>query len=84
VYPYVILLTLLASSLVFDDGDNRCLVTRQDDRQFSSFVYWVVASTVYAEEEGITEATADHMPKVNLFGDNFSEMLLTLWVPIMK
>jgi hypothetical protein len=77
VYPYVILLNLVAPSLVLDDGDNRCLVTRQDDPQFSSFVYWVVASTVYAEERGITQATADRMPKtVNLFGDDFREMLI--------
>ena len=31
---------------------NLCMATREDDSQFSKFVYWTVASTIYAEELG--------------------------------
>jgi hypothetical protein len=45
------------------------LVTRQDDPQWSAFVYWVVTAIFYAEEEGITsDSAAIKMPNVNLFG----------------
>jgi len=62
-----------ATNLLFD-GDNRCLVTRQDDAQFSSFVYWSVAVTVFAEERAITQATANDMPDVNIFGEDYRRM----------
>lgn len=46
-----------------------------DDPQWSAFVYWIVSATFYAEEEGITQATATRMPTVNLFGPLYSRML---------
>ena len=46
--------------------DPLALVTRQDDPQWSAFVFWVVSAIFYAEEEGITASSA--MPIVNLFG----------------
>lgn len=48
--------------------DPLALVTRQDDPQWSAFVYWIVSAIFYAEEEGITMATSSQMPIVNLFG----------------
>jgi hypothetical protein len=54
--------------------DPLALVTRQDDFVWSSFVFWIVASTFYAEEEGITKATASTMPAVSLFGPRFGDM----------
>ncbi|CAB9520018.1 Putative amino-acid ABC transporter-binding protein YhdW [Seminavis robusta] len=60
------------SNATFDD--NLCLVTRQDDPQFSSFVFWTVASTWYAEERGVTDANSRDMPDVNLFGFDYSRM----------
>lgn len=46
-------------------------VTRQDDPEWSDFVFWVVSSTFYAEEQGITQATANQMPTMSLFGSRF-------------
>lgn len=59
-------------SIAFDE--NLCLVTRQDDQQFSSFVYWVVASTIYAEENGVTQESYNDMPDIQLFGPDFVKM----------
>jgi hypothetical protein len=55
--------------------ENFALVTRQDDAQWSSFVYLIVTGTFYAEQQGITQATAGRMPIVNLFGPTFPDML---------
>lgn len=65
---------------LFQTGNNRfskdplALVTRQDDSDWSYFVYWVVAATFHAEEEGITQATASEMPRVTLFGLEYADM----------
>ena len=61
-------------SFLSHEGDNLCLVTRQNDPQFSSFVYWIVGAIFYAEEEGISQANANNMPDVNLFGSDFRKM----------
>ena len=63
-----------ATNLTFG-GENRCLVTRQDDSQFSSFVFWVAAAPVYAEEQGISQVTANGMPDVHLFSKTYLHML---------
>ena len=55
--------------------DNLCMVTRQDDPQWSSYVYWLVASTFYAEEMGITQRLSNKMPLVEIFGTNFLRAL---------
>ena len=55
-------------------AENLCLVTRQDDPEFSSFVYWVIDSLIYAEELGITQATSNRMPDVKLLGPDFSKI----------
>ena len=55
-------------------GSTRALETRQFDPQWSSFVYWVVASTIYAEVEKITQSSSNAMPDVKLFGSNFRRM----------
>jgi hypothetical protein len=54
--------------------DPLALVTRQDDVEWSDFVYWIVSAIFYAEEQDITMETADEMPSVNLFGPLFSNM----------
>ena len=54
--------------------DPLALVTRQDDDQWSSFVYWVVSAIFFAEEEGIGQLQSLQMPLVNLFGTEFSSM----------
>jgi hypothetical protein len=50
------------------------LVTREDDTQFSTFIFWVVTIIFYAEEQGITMATATDLPTTNLFGSVFPTM----------
>jgi hypothetical protein len=37
-------------------------------------VYWIVASTIYAEVEHITQSSSNDMPEVNLFGYKFRRM----------
>jgi general L-amino acid transport system substrate-binding protein len=48
--------------------DPLAITTRQDDPLWSDFVRWVLASLVYAEEQGITQANATLMPRTTLFG----------------
>lgn len=57
-----------------EGGGNRALAVRQSDGQWSSFVYWVVACTINAEVESITQATANEMPVMNLFGLRYRRM----------
>lgn len=55
--------------------DPLALVTRQDDVQWSSFVWWVVSAIFFAEENDITQQTAmEQMPQVGLFGPLFYDM----------
>jgi hypothetical protein len=55
--------------------DPLALVTKQDDAQWADFVYWIVGATFYAEENGITRATASEMPSTSLFGPLLQDML---------
>ena len=54
---------------------NRCMVTREHDQQWSDFVQVTVMSLFYAEENGYTQATANRLPIVNLFGPAFKRMM---------
>jgi general L-amino acid transport system substrate-binding protein len=51
--------------------DPLAVVTRQDDAQWSKFVFWIVTTIFGAEEKGISQATADQLPTVGLFGPLF-------------
>ena len=59
-------------SISFDE--NLCMVTREDDPQFSSFVDSVVVATWHAEERGIAKADANELPDVLLFGEKYTKM----------
>lgn len=54
--------------------DPLALVTRPDDPYWSDYVFWIVSALFYAEEEGITAATANRMPITNLFGPLHTRM----------
>lgn len=54
--------------------DPLALVTRQDDPQWSAYVYWIVSAIFYAEEQGISADSSLDMPVVNLFGALHSRM----------
>ena len=56
--------------------DPLAMVTRQDDPQFSKFVFWVVSALFYAEESGIDQSTASLMPSVTLFGSLYIDMFV--------
>lgn len=66
----------------YEEGQNQfskeplAIVTRQDDPQFTAFVNWIVSATFYADEKGITQATAGEMPFTNLFGPVYGRMLI--------
>jgi len=56
------------------EEENLCLMTRQEDTDWSSFVYWIVESVVYAEENNIDRFTSNSMPEVFLYGEDFKRM----------
>ena len=58
-----------------NDVDNLCLATRQDDHDWSSFCYWIVAATVYAEENNLGRLAHNQMPEVWVFGPDLQRML---------
>ena len=60
--------------IVLQSGEALALATREDDHQWSAFVYWIVSATFYAEEKGFTQVTPNEMPLVNLFGPDHSRM----------
>jgi phosphatidylethanolamine-binding protein (PEBP) family uncharacterized protein len=41
--------------------DPLALVTRDEDVQWSRFVYWIVSAIFHAKEQGITQATASRV-----------------------
>ena len=59
---------------LFRYDENLCLATRQDDPQWSNFVYWTAQSIVYAEEKGIFQWLSSQMPLVHFFGEGLKRM----------
>jgi hypothetical protein len=53
----------------------KVLATHHDNREWSQFVYWIISSIVYAEEQQITESTAEQMPTVPWFGTDLEDAL---------
>jgi len=49
-------------------------VTREDDSQWSDFVFWTISATFIAEEEYITQKMSDEMDGISVFGPSFVEM----------
>ncbi|CAB9505458.1 extracellular solute-binding protein [Seminavis robusta] len=54
--------------------DNYCLVTRQEDHDWASFVSWAVSAMVHAESKGISQQTSGQMNEVFAFGEGFHRM----------
>lgn len=50
------------------------MATSQTDADWSTFVYWVVANLIWAEENNLTSADFREVPEVKLFGENFEWM----------
>jgi general L-amino acid transport system substrate-binding protein len=51
------------------------IATRQDDTEWTDFVFWTLQALLTAEEHGITQATAvQAMPTTKLFGERFQDM----------
>lgn len=51
------------------------MATREGDAQWTDFVRLIVMSTIHAEAEDITQATASEMPKLELFGPRYRQAL---------
>jgi hypothetical protein len=54
--------------------ENLCLATRQDDPEWSAFVYWAAQAVVYAEEKNIVMETSNEMPLVHAFGPDLQRV----------
>ncbi|CAB9506881.1 extracellular solute-binding protein [Seminavis robusta] len=54
--------------------ENLCIATRQDDTQWSAFVWWTAQSIVYAEEKGIFQGDSNEMPLADVFGTALQRM----------
>lgn len=54
--------------------DNLALATRQEFHDWSTFVYWIVSSIIYAEERGIEQSQSNDMPEMLLYGSSFNRM----------
>ena len=50
------------------------LMTREEDPQWSNFVFWVVNALIFAEEHRITQVSPTKMPVVSLFGERWKQM----------
>lgn len=57
-----------------DTRDSYAFMTRENDIQWSDFVYWVVQAVIYAEEQAITANISGDMPVVTLFGEQLKQM----------
>ncbi|CAB9520479.1 Putative amino-acid ABC transporter-binding protein YhdW [Seminavis robusta] len=56
------------------EEDNLCLASMQDDQVWSTYLYWVVGCTIYAEQEGIGQTNSTEMPLIYAFGEGFQRM----------
>ena len=56
----------------------RAIATRQtaSDLQFTKLVSWLVTALIYAEENGVTKDTADDMPLIRVFGNDFQDVFV--------
>lgn len=71
----IFLTIFFAANLLYSYLDsNRCLATREDDREWSIFVFWIVEAIVYAEANGIHRESSNEMPTVALYGIQFERM----------
>lgn len=50
------------------------MATSQTDADWSTYVYWVVANLIGAEEENTTSAVGMNRPVIKLFGPKFEGM----------
>ena len=58
------------------------MASRQEDHQWTTFIRWTVAATIYGEENNITQRTFHDMPEVGLFGQDFSRMFRSVLLAV--
>lgn len=68
---------IFSSPYYYDNESHEAfaLMVREDDAQWSDYVFWIVMSTIYAEKEGIQAVNSTEMPVVTLFGELLDPML---------
>ena len=54
--------------------ENLCLATMEDDHDWATYVYWIVAATIYAEEHGYSTTSANSMPEVWVYGSDHNRI----------
>lgn len=54
----------------------KAMATSQIDSDWSTYVYWVVANSIWAEENSITSEDFRQVPEVKFFGDRFEWMFI--------
>lgn len=72
---------MILIAVILFDRDNEttlCLVTNQNDPEWSTYVNWVLMGTMYAESHGITNLNPNDMPAVKLYGPDFVRMFRDL------
>jgi len=52
------------------------MVTRDGDNEWSDFVNWVLRALLYAEQEGITQSTANKLNQTDAFGPQYADMFI--------
>ena len=72
--PYFYRPNLEVNSWSFEMPDNLCIATLQDDSDWASFVHWIVAGAIYAEQEGISSLESNSMPTTNYYWPAFTRM----------
>lgn len=50
------------------------MVTREEDPQWSNFVFWIVSATISAEEQFINQKMSNDMVYIYLFGPSLKGM----------
>jgi general L-amino acid transport system substrate-binding protein len=63
-----------ASGVKVHSKEPLCMVTRDDDPQWSDFVNWVMEALLTAEDDGITSRAATFLRPTTVFGDTFANM----------
>lgn len=58
-----------------DSGGSLAMATSGGDPQWSDVVYWLVVTSFYAEENGISGDTFETVPPIRLFGEGLEDML---------
>ena len=58
-----------------DFAESACLMTRNEDYEWSAIVYWIIMATIFAAENGVSLESLHILPEVELLGPGFQRIL---------